>query len=136
LPDGRQLLSVHTDHTLRWWEPQFNREVKRVTAHPRAVPVWATLSPQLSAVATFIHGNGTFLWHAATGKPIAALMLLPYGEHLILSPEGHYQATEEIRKDLVYVLQTDHGQETLTPEEFSKRFGWQNDPAKVRVTSL
>ena len=24
-------------------------------------------------------------------------------------------------------------QETLTPEEFSKRYGWKNDPSRVRV---
>jgi hypothetical protein len=32
----------------------------------------------------------------------------------------------------VYVAQTDDGrQETYTPAEFQKKYGWKNDPAKA-----
>jgi len=30
------------------------------------------------------------------------------------------------------VIQTDQGQETLTVEDFEKRFAWKNDPDRVR----
>lgn len=56
------------------------------------------------------------------------------GQYLMLSPEGHYKATPDIERDLVYVVHTDQGQETLTPEEFSRRYGWKNDPSRVRLS--
>jgi hypothetical protein len=31
------------------------------------------------------------------------------------------------------VVQTDQGQETLSPEEFAQKYGWQNDADKVRL---
>ncbi len=33
----------------------------------------------------------------------------------------------------MHVVQTEAGQETLTPEEFAKRYGWNNDPSRVRL---
>ena len=30
-----------------------------------------------------------------------------------------------------YVVRTERGQETLTPPEFARRFGWKNDPDQV-----
>lgn len=49
----------------------------------------------------------------------------------VISPEGHVRGVPGLGEKLVYVVQTEKGQETLTPEEFSKRYGWKNDPAKV-----
>ena len=51
---------------------------------------------------------------------------------IAISSDGHYAADFDAEKEIVYVVQTDQGQETLTPEEFSKRYGWKNDPSKVR----
>ena len=35
----------------------------------------------------------------------------------------------------VLVIETDSGQEMLTPAEFAERFGWHNDPDRVGVKS-
>ena len=44
-------------------------------------------------------------------------------------PTGHYRVANPADADeIVYVIQTDKGQETLTPAEFAKRTGWKNDP--------
>ena len=52
-----------------------------------------------------------------------------------LSPDGHYKGDpanmDKIREQLVYVVQTKDGQDTLTPAEFETKYGWKNDPAKV-----
>jgi len=38
---------------------------------------------------------------------------------------------------VVYVAMTDEGHQlTFTPEEFSKRYGWKNDPSKTRFAAL
>ena len=39
---------------------------------------------------------------------------------LVISPEGHYRGSPDVEKEIVYVVQTDRGQETLSPEEFAK----------------
>ena len=36
---------------------------------------------------------------------------------------------------MVHIVQTDQGQETLTPEEFAKKYGWKNDPERVRLVA-
>jgi len=53
---------------------------------------------------------------------------------LYISPDGHYRTTLDAEKELVYVVQTDSGEHlTLTPAEFADKFGWKNDPDKVRL---
>jgi hypothetical protein len=32
-------------------------------------------------------------------------------------------------------VNTDAGQETLTPEEFGRKYGWKNEPERVRLTA-
>lgn len=49
----------------------------------------------------------------------------------VVSPEGHWRGSPGLEKGLVYVVQTEHGQETLAPEEFAKKYGWKNDPQKA-----
>jgi hypothetical protein len=50
---------------------------------------------------------------------------------LAVSAEGHYHITRAMDQEIVYVVQTDKGQETLTPEEFSKKYGLQNNPEQA-----
>ena len=51
------------------------------------------------------------------------------------SSEGHYRASStDAAAMLRYVVRTKDGQETLTPAEMEKRYGWKNDPAKMRLT--
>jgi hypothetical protein len=66
------------------------------------------------------------------GRPAGVLVALSHGLYLAVSPDGHYRGWPEVEKELVYVVETDRGQETLTPKEFEKRFGWKNDPERVR----
>jgi formylglycine-generating enzyme required for sulfatase activity/WD40 repeat protein len=53
-------------------------------------------------------------------------------ESAFLGPDGHWRGKPELaEKSFVYVVQTDRGQETLTPDEFESKYSWKNDPAKV-----
>jgi WD40 repeat protein/predicted Ser/Thr protein kinase len=49
----------------------------------------------------------------------------------VVGPEGHWRGTPGLEKEIVYVVQTDHGQETLSPQEFAKKYRWKNDPSKA-----
>lgn len=52
---------------------------------------------------------------------------------LALSPDGHYRGGPNVEHELVYVVETDDGQQLLTPDEFAKKYSWQNDPARMRL---
>jgi WD40 repeat protein len=68
-------------------------------------------------------------------KVVAVFLPLRGGKGLLISPEGHYRGTPGIEEEIVYVAQTDQGQETLTPEEFARKYGWKNDPERVRIAA-
>jgi hypothetical protein len=58
------------------------------------------------------------------------------GKCVVVSPEGHYRGTPaNIDREVLHVARINGHQETFTPEEFAKRFGWKNDPSKVRLIS-
>ena len=53
---------------------------------------------------------------------------------LVISPEGHHRGSPFVERQIVYVAQTADGtQQTLPPAEFAKSYGWQNDPANVKL---
>lgn len=43
----------------------------------------------------------------------------PYADR---SPDGHYRGSPDVEKELVYVVQTNQGQDTLTPAEFAQKY--------------
>jgi len=59
-------------------------------------------------------------------------MALPNGGSVFLDSHGNYRGTPGTEDYLVYVVQTEDGQETLTTKEFAWKYKWQNDPDKVR----
>jgi len=71
------------------------------------------------------------VWETETGRPLGTMLDLENGHWLTISPEGHYRGSPGVESEIIYVAQTDQGQETLTPAEFAKRHGWKNDPQKV-----
>lgn len=73
------------------------------------------------------------LERADDGKVINTIVPLRDLQYVAISPDGHYRGSPGVGKELVYVVQTDKGQETLTPDEFSERHGWSNDPNRVKV---
>jgi hypothetical protein len=47
------------------------------------------------------------------------------------SPDGQCQGSPGVEAGLVYIVQTDDGQETLTPEEFRRKYRRTMDPART-----
>lgn len=74
------------------------------------------------------------LWNLDEGNLICTLLALRDGQHAVISPEGHVRGSPGAGKEFVYVALTDAGEQvTMTPEEFAKKYGWKNDPAKAFV---
>ena len=73
------------------------------------------------------------LSETTTGRPLGTVILLNQG-WVVLSEDGHYRCENKtVEDELVYVVQTEQGQQTLTPPEFAERFGWKNDPEKAKL---
>lgn len=54
---------------------------------------------------------------------VASVVPLGHGQAVVASADGHWLGTRGAEKEIVYVIKTAAGQQTLTPREFSKRFG-------------
>jgi serine/threonine protein kinase/WD40 repeat protein len=84
-------------------------------------------------------------WDAESGKVLPStsveswlpwqgrFIMLANGKGLAISPEGHYRGSPGVERDIVYVVKTKDGQQTLKPKEFEEKYGWKNDPSRVRL---
>ena len=55
------------------------------------------------------------------------------GHWLAINPEGNYRGSEGIDKYLSVVVQSPSGQDTLSLEQFKTKYGWNNEPERVRI---
>ncbi|MCA9207728.1 MAG: WD40 repeat domain-containing protein, partial [Planctomycetales bacterium] len=56
---------------------------------------------------------------------------------LTIGPTGHYQGSEGIESEFLYVAEhLDGHQQTYTPAEFAKTFNWKNDPQQATFLKL
>ncbi len=81
-----------------------------------------------------VGGKAFQLRRLSDGEPLKTILPLPGEQYAVISPEGHFTGSPGVEKELVYVVQTDEGQETLSPAEFEQKYGWKNDPARVSMS--
>ena len=97
--------------------------------------------------------NYSLAWSAAVGNLILPLqdriavyradlqsllcsqVILDKDEYVFVSPEGHWRGSVGVEQRLVYLVEDEAGcQSTLRPAEFAARYGWNNDPIRVRMS--
>jgi WD40 repeat protein len=127
LPDNRTLCVSNADDCIRFWDVPSGRVLRTV---PR-VPSGA-LSPD-SHYCAAVQMNAVSLWETRTARLRGTVVALDKGDWFVLSPDGHYRGPPVLEQELVYVVVTDDGQKTLTPEEFRQQYGWQNDPSRAKL---
>ena len=74
------------------------------------------------------------IWDVGENRELGVVLGLPREQSIAISPEGHWRGTPRADQFIVYVVKTAKGQEVLTPKEFEDKYGWKNDPDKVRLT--
>jgi hypothetical protein len=76
------------------------------------------------------------VWEADTGRLRGVLLLGARHNGLAISPDGHYTGNPRVERGIVMVVQKDDGtQDVLEPAEFEEKYGFKNDPARVRLTA-
>lgn len=105
------------------------------TFHHTQLTYTASWSPNGKTLAVTGHEDIVRFWDGETFEARGVLMKFRNGKHLAIGATGHYVGSPGIEHEIVYVVVTDAGQEMLTPEEFAGRFGWTNDPSKVKLVS-
>ena len=95
-------------------------------------------SPDRRVFASTASDNMIRFFTPSDGRLLAVLATLGFKERraLAFTPEGHYRTWRRFPEPLVYVGLTPSGEQlTLTADEFASQYGWNNDPAKVALTS-
>lgn len=77
-------------------------------------------------------GTGLLTVAPALGEVRARLVPFHGSDYLPISADGHYRASPAVERELLYVGQTDAGQQLFRPDEFEAKYGWKNDPTKVQ----
>jgi WD40 repeat protein len=126
LPNGDTLAGVCPDGKLRFWDSR--GQLRRI------VPIAAFSGGVFSSDGTRLaSANGAFavrIWDSDGGRPLGTAVLWRQGP-LVVSADGHYSGPTE---EVMYVVETEKGQETFSPEEFAVRFGWKNDPGRALLS--
>jgi hypothetical protein len=89
-------------------------------------------SPDGRLVASSI-GSAVCIWSAETGRIILWFVFLDRDQWIVIDAEGHSRQSSTMYTELIYIVDADDAQQVLTPEEFTSRYGWTNDPEKVHL---
>jgi WD40 repeat protein len=133
MPDSRTFLSLgEKDGSVAFWTVGAAKPVQVI----KGLPGKACFSPDRNLLVSRHADTGLQVWETRTARLRGTLLTLWAGgdKYLALSADGHYRFTGNEQSQLVYVVQTATGQETLTPEEFATRYHWKSKPDKVRLT--
>jgi WD40 repeat protein len=128
--DARTLISISNDGTERLWDAGTGA-LQRAVHRDRTYGVVFSPDAEVNAV-----GCGAFtvrLWETETGRPLGTSVLLNQG-WLVLSADGHYSCqNSKVEGELVYVVQTEGGQQTLSVADFGAAHHWNNEPKRARL---
>lgn len=125
LEEGRTILTGGPNRSPCIWDVQTGKLLRMIQNTGPAA------SPDLKLIA--LTSAGAFrLFDFASGEPLGAAVSLPDSRSLIVGPTGHYAVTGGTDDEVVYVVQTESGQQTLSPPEFAARYAWKNEPARAK----
>ena len=70
-------------------------------------------------------------WDAQSGK-LKMTLIANGGQIVAIGADGNYRCSSEAEAELVGVVQTDKGQETVSLKELATKYGFRNSPASVK----
>jgi len=127
-PDGTRLASVDERYKINVWDMSDGSNVTEFGGSNWHLH-WLKDSKTLAVAG----GSAVSFHDAANGARKAVYYHMPKNKGLIIAANGHYSGAEGVEPNLIYQAVTASGQTTLSAEEFNMRFGWRNDPTKVKL---
>jgi WD40 repeat protein len=131
--DGQTVVSLDENRRLRHWDSRSGTLRKALVGVARL----GQFSPDGSYLVSGTGSGYSFglrFIGTSTGLIEGTILLGQGTRFLVFSPAGHYLASGQgMEEALVYVVETEAGQETLAPADFARRFGWKNDPGQARL---
>jgi WD40 repeat protein/formylglycine-generating enzyme required for sulfatase activity len=125
--DGKMIVAADMASVLVW-DTESGKIVRETRLHQKSQH--RDVSPNGRLVSS-CNGNTIRLERVEDGSIQGTLVSLQSSRTVVVNPNGHYVGSPGVEEDLVYVIQTDNGQETLAPEEFAKKYGWKNEAQKA-----
>ncbi len=130
-PDGNALLSGARNHTAQVWPAAGPKALFDLPGMAPIVHVgWSTAG---NSMVVSEADRAARVFDLATGA-LRASVVADGKQVAVVSAAGHYRVADEATCELVYVVQTAKGQETLAPKEFVAKFKFRNNPAAVVLT--
>lgn len=133
-PDGRFLCATGWYRTLHLLDAKTYKSIHTWMEHSYNVGgvSWAPDSKSFISIGSCSEAR---FWDVDRDCSFGAIIAPLPTQWAAFSSDGHYRATRALEADLIYIVQTEKGQETLTPAEFARKYGWKNDPSRVRLSS-
>jgi hypothetical protein len=131
--DGQTVAALGANHTVCFWDVGSGALVGTSPALPGS----GWFSPDARMLATRGDQTAVQIGETETGRVRGALVMLrpgQPGDFLAITPDGHYRGNAALDRDLVFIVQTEGGQEMLFADEFAQKHGWKNDPEQVQLT--
>ena len=133
-PDGKTFTTLSARDELRVWDSATG-ERRRAVQLSQLPGSWASVawSPDGRVLAR-CNGHAIDL-SDSDGWPLGVLLPGDPFQQLAIAAAGHYRGTARVERAIRVVVQKRDGtSETLTPAEFARKYGFKNDPEKVRLT--
>ena len=124
---GETIASGRANHTAQIWNPQTAKAKDVQTMAPVQEVLWSETNRTLAVGTT---DRCVRFFDTASGK-LRATLITDHDQVPAISAEGHYRADSE--PELVYVVQTESSQDTLSPADFAKKYRWKNSPKDVKL---
>jgi WD40 repeat protein len=127
--DGLFVLSGRGNHTLQYWNTKTNKTAQNIgTMAPVTSVAFSTDGRTLMAASL---DRSVRFWDAQTGR-LKMTFVADKDQMLAIGADGNYRCPNEAEADLVAIVHTDKGQETVSLKEFTTKFGFRNSPGAVK----
>jgi WD40 repeat protein len=127
-PDNITLLSGRGNHSAQVWKVG---AVNAVADYPGMAPInHVAFTPLGNSAVLSESDRSVRVFDLANGQ-LRSSVIVDGKQLAVISAAGHYRVHDEATYELVYVVQTAKGQETLSPKEFAAKYKFKNNPAAV-----
>jgi WD40 repeat protein len=127
--DNNSVLGGRGNHTLQFWNLKANKDVQNLQTMAPVTGVAVSADGKTLVGASL--DRAVRFWDAASGR-VKFTLIADEKQILAVGADGNYRCPNEAETELVAVVQTDKGQETLSLKDFAMKYGFRNSPGAVK----